>query len=277
MTAASASPDSPIDTAEPVQRLSREELSDLVEIMLQVGEAMLESGAAALRTEQTMAQIGLGLGADRVEVYVTPSGIIATAVSGNEQRTRVGAAGPLGVDMAKIGDLNQLSRHIALLGGSLPAARRQLAAIHARPRRQPAWVTIPAVGVACASFAQILGGEWIEFAAAGVGAATAQAVRLMLGKLRVNAFALTVVCSFVAALIAAILCQLLDAPRPQHALAASVLLMVPGVPLITSVLDFSSNDLVSGVARGALAFLLSLSIGIGVVMALWFSGLQVLP
>ena len=95
----------------------------------------------------------------------------------------------------------------------------------------------------------------------------------MLGRLRVNAFALTVVCSFVAALIAAILCQLLDAPRPQHALAASVLL-IPGVPLITSVLDFSSNDL-AGVARGALAFLLSLSIGIGVVMALWLSGLQV--
>ena len=154
---------------------------------------MLESGAAALRTEQTMAQIGLGLGADRVEVYVTPSGIIATAVSGHEQRTRVGAAGPLGVDMAKIGDLNQLSRHIALLGGSLPAARRQLAAIHATPRRQPAWATIPAVGLACASFAHILGGEWIEFAAAGVGAATAQAVRLLLGRLRVNAFALTVV------------------------------------------------------------------------------------
>ena len=140
MTAASASPDSPVDTAEPVQRLSREELSDLVEIMLQVGEAMLESGAAALRTEQTMAQIGLGLGADRVEVYVTPPGSSLPPSAGRTAPVLGRLAA--GVDMAKIGDLNQLSRHIALLGGSLPAARRQLA-IHARPRRQPAWVTIP--------------------------------------------------------------------------------------------------------------------------------------
>lgn len=276
MSAASVPPDSSA-VAEPVQRLSREELSELVAIMLEVGEAMIESGAAALRTEQTMAQIGLGLGADRVELYITPTGIVATAVSGHEQRTRVGRAGAPGVDMAKIAQLNDLSRHIALLGGTLPAARRQLAAIHGAPRQQPAWVTIPAVGLACASFAHILGGDWTEFVAAGLGGAVAQAVRLLLARLRVNAFALTVVCSFAAALIASLLCLLLDASLPQHALAASVLLMVPGVPLITSVLDLSSNDIVSGVARGALAFLLALSIGIGLVIALWVTGLQVTP
>ncbi len=53
--------------------------------------------------------------------------------------------------------------------------------------------------------------------------------------------------------------------------------MVPGVPLITSVLDFSSNDLVSGVTRGTLAFLLALSIGIGMVMTLWLTGLNIVP
>lgn len=276
MSAAIVPPDSSA-VAEPVQRLSREDLSELVAIMLEVGEAMIESGAAALRTEQTMAQIGLGLGADRVELYITPTGIVATAVSGHEQRTRVGRAGALGVDMAKIAQLNDLSRHIALLGGTLPAARRQLAAIHAAPRQQPSWVTIPAVGLACASFAHILGGGWAEFAAAGLGGTVAQAVRLLLARLRVNAFALTVVCSFAAALIASLVCLLLDVSLPQHALAASVLLMVPGVPLITSVLDLSSNDIVSGVARGALAFLLALSIGIGLVIALWVTGLQVTP
>lgn len=278
MTAArDRSAEPPAPDAEPVQRLTREELSDLVEVMLQAGETMLESGAAAFRTEQTMAQIGLGLGADRVELYITPTGIIATAVSGHEQRTRVGRAGAPGVDMAKIAALNHLSRHIALLGGTLPAVARQLTAIHAAPRQQPAWVTIPAVGLACAAFSQILGGGWIEFLAAGLGAALAQGLRLALVRLRVNAFALTVVCAFVASLVAALLCLLLDAPDPERALAASVLLMVPGVPLVTSVIDFSSNDLVSGVTRGMLAFLLALSIGIGLVMTLWLTGLRIIP
>jgi len=267
----------PLSEPVPVQRLSRDELSELVEVMLRAGEAMLESGAAGQRTEQTMAQIGLGLGADRVELYITPTGIIATAVSGQEQRTRVGRAGPPGVDMGKIIALNRLSRYIALFGGTLPAVRQRLAAIHSARREQPAWVTIPAVGVACAAFAQILGGEALEFVAAGVGAALAQSLRLALARLRVNAFALTVVCSFVASLAAALICLRFDAAYPQQALAASVLLMVPGVPLITSVLDFSSNDLVSGVTRGTLAFLLALSIGIGVVMTLWLTGLNIVP
>ena len=70
--------------------LTREELSELVDILLTVGQSMLNSGAASFRVEQTMAQMGLGLGADRMEIYVTPTGIIATAISGNEQRTRVG-------------------------------------------------------------------------------------------------------------------------------------------------------------------------------------------
>jgi len=261
----------------PDQRLSRDELSALVDVMLLAGEAMLESGAAGLRTEQTMAQIGLGLGADRVELYVTPTGIIATAISGREQRTRVGRAGPPGVDMGKIVALNHLSRTIAVRGGTVPAVRRQLAAIDRAPRQQPAWVTLPAVGIACAAFAQILGGGWVEFVAAGIGAGLAQGVRLLLARLRVNAFALTVLCSFAASLVAAELCAWLDAPHPEQALAASVLLMVPGVPLITSVLDFSTNDLVSGVTRGTLALLLALSIGIGVLMTLWLTGLSILP
>lgn len=268
-------PDTP--PSQPVQHLSREELGELVDVVIQVGQAMLESGAAGFRTEQTMAQIGLGLGADRVELYVTPTGIIATAISGHEQRTRVGRTGALGVNMAQTVALNRLSRHIALLGGTLPAVRRHIAAIHSAPREQPAWVTIPAVGIACAAFAQILGGDWLEFAAAGVGAGLAQALRLILARLRVNAFALTVACSFAASLAAAALCQALDAPQPELAVVASVLLMVPGVPLVTSVIDLSSNDLVSGVTRGTLAFILALSIGIGVAMTLWLTGLDIVP
>lgn len=55
---------------------------------------------------------------------------------------------------------------------------------------------------------------------------------------------------------------------------ASVLLLVPGVPLVTSVLDLTNYDLVSGVTRGTLALLLALSIGIGVLLTLAITGLR---
>ncbi|WP_119067843.1 threonine/serine exporter family protein [Aggregatilinea lenta] len=266
----------PVTQADAPQ-LSRDELSELVDIVLLAGQAMLHSGAANFRTEQTMAQIGLGMGADRLELFVTTSGIIATAVSGSEQRTRVERVGPLGVNMAQVTGFNRLSRYMSLIGGALPATRRQIMEIKARPRELPAWATIPAVGIACGAFAQNLGGGWGEFAAATLGAALAQWTRLRLHALGVSAYALTVVSAFMAVLAAWIVCQIADCPRPDLAAAASVLLLVPGVPLVTSVIDLANHDMVSGLARAALSFLLALSIGVGVMLALWVTGLRILP
>ncbi len=263
--------------SEPVRHLSREELSELVDVVLHVGQAMLQAGASSFRTEETMARIGLGLGADRLELYVTPTGIIATAVSGGEQRTRVGRVGPLGVNMARAIELNRLSRTMSLVGGTLPAVRRQVEVIEQSPRELPDWITIPAVGVACGAFAQILGGDAIEFVAAAVGAALAQWLRMALHRARVTAVALTVICALAGSLAAWGVTRLADSQHPELAVIASVLLLVPGVPLVTSVIDLSNNDLVSGVTRGTLALMLALAIGVGVVLTLWITGLRILP
>lgn len=48
------------------------ELGELVELLLRVGQAMLRAGAASFRTEETITRLGIGLGADRIEGYVTP-------------------------------------------------------------------------------------------------------------------------------------------------------------------------------------------------------------
>lgn len=264
-------------TPEAARELTREELSELVELVLLAGQTMLHAGAANFRTEQTMAQIGLGMGADRLELYVTPTGIIATAVSGHEQRTRVGRVGPLGVNMAQTVALNRLSRHMGLIGGTLPATRQQILAIRAAPRELPPWATGPAVGAACGAFSQILGGGPGEFAAAAAGAWVAQWLRLWLHHNRVSAYALTVTCAFFASVVAWIVCRIVDSPRPDLAVIASVLLLVPGVPLVTSVIDLTNHDLLSGLARAALSILLALSIGVGVMLALWVTGLRILP
>lgn len=256
------------------RQLSREELSDLVDVMLCVGQAVLEAGAATFRAEQAMAHIGLGLGAERLELYITPTGIVATAICGNEQRTRVGRVGSLGVNMSQVLALYQLTRTVALTGGTLAGVRGQIAAIQAAPRALPAWTTIPAVAAACGAFAQILGAGWGEFCAAAAGAGLAQWLRQRLHSLGMNTQAATAACAFVASLVAWAVCQWLPTDQPDLAVIASVLLLVPGVPLVTSVLDLSNNDLVSGISRGMLAILLALSIGIGMLLTLSITGMQ---
>ncbi len=255
--------------------LTREELSELVDVVLHVGQSMLQSGAASFRTEETMAQIGLGLGAERLEMYITPTGIIATAISGQEQRTRVGRVGPLGVNMAQTVSLNRLSRHVALVGGTLEGVRNQIGLVRARPRIYPMWVTVLAVALACGAFSQILGAGWDEFAAVLVGAGLAQFVRMRLLHAGVNIFALTVICSLIASMTAWGTCQLIDCDQTRLAVIASVLLLVPGVPLVTAVIDLTNSDLVSGLSRGMLALMITLSIGVGILLTLALTGLSI--
>lgn len=59
---------------------------------------------------------------------------------------------------------------------------------------------------------------------------------------------------------------------PTIAMAASVLLLVPGFPLINSVADMFKGHINTGLARWAIASLLTLATCIGVVMSMTLWG-----
>lgn len=61
---------------------------------------------------------------------------------------------------------------------------------------------------------------------------------------------------------------------PTIAMAASVLLLVPGFPLINAVADMFKGHINTGLARWAIASLLTLATCIGVVMAMTMWGLR---
>lgn len=257
--------------------LTRQELIELIDILLSIGQSLLEAGAASFRTEETMIAVGMGLGVDRIEVWVTPTGIIATVISAGEQQTRVGRVGPIGVNMALIAAFDQLSRRVAAQGGTLESVRADVETIRSRRRELPAWVVVLAVGLACGAFCRNLGGGWPEFLAASVGAGGAQSLKLTLHRLGVNFLILTVVCSLVASMTAWLVLQAVPGSDPPLGLIASVLLMVPGVSSVTTVIDLGNYDLVSGVTRGALALMITLSIGVGMLLTLWITGMDILP
>jgi uncharacterized membrane protein YjjP (DUF1212 family) len=257
--------------------LTRRELNELVDILLEVGQSLLQAGAASFRTEETMAAIGVGLGAEEVELWVMPTGIIASVISAGEQQTRVVRVGPVSVNMALIAAFDQLSRRVADQGATLDSLRAEVDAIRSRRRELPSWAVVVAVGLACGAFCRNLGGGWPEFAAASIGAGAAQWLKMLLHRLGVNFLILTVACSVAASLMAWLVLQVVPGSNPPLGLIASVLLMVPGVMAVTTVIDLTNYDLVSGVTRGALALIITLSIGVGMLLTLWITGMDILP
>ncbi|MDU2879118.1 MAG: threonine/serine exporter family protein, partial [Enterobacter sp.] len=81
--------------------------------------------------------------------------------------------------------------------------------------------------------------------------------------------------AFVATTVSGLLLRLPQfANTPTVAMAASVLLLVPGFPLINAVADMFKGHINTGLARWAIASLLTLATCIGVVMAMTLWGLR---
>jgi uncharacterized membrane protein YjjP (DUF1212 family) len=60
--------------------------------------------------------------------------------------------------------------------------------------------------------------------------------------------------------------------QPETALAAAVLLLVPGVPLINAAQDLIRGHLVTGITRGVTGLLISLAIALGLLLAISLTG-----
>lgn len=258
------------------------ELATVLRAVLRIGTLMLRSGAASFRTQDVMLRCAAVLGIERLEAYVTPTGIIASAYSGDEHRTQIVQAQGFGVDMNRVIALELLSRRLKS-GTTAGEIMAQVDAIEAQGTLYSRRVVIWAVAVACGAFAVLLGGGLMEFLAATLGAGLGQWLRMGMIQRKFNPIPITAVCALVAAAIAypfllitggfAPLIGISPAYTPSGVIAA-VLLLVPGVPLVTAMLDMTRLDLVSGAARGLYAIMILVTIGTAMAIVLAVFGLS---
>ncbi len=249
--------------------LTRDELRDVLSTALRAGQLMLENGANTSRVEETVHRLGTALGAEWMDVYVTPQGIIASAISHHEHRTRIQRIIKGGVDLSRVAAVMDLSRRAEQGGISQPEARVQLEAIARQPRCYGVLLTTLAVALACSGFAVLFGGGLWEFAVVLLAAAMGQYLRHFMLHRNFDRLMTTAVvavfASSIALLVAVWLPRLVSIQvNEATALTASVLLLVPGVLMVSSTADMFRGDIISGVARATSALLFVMSIGAGI-------------
>jgi uncharacterized membrane protein YjjP (DUF1212 family) len=256
------------------EQLTHTELAEALSLVMRIGSLMIDSGAASFRTEQVMIRIAKALRVQRLDVYMTPVGIIASAYSGAEHRTQTSRITRLGVSMSRVMALENYSHHIQ--DRTDPAdVRAVIAGIEKEKPIYPPAAQILAAGAACGALAVVMGGGVMEVLAAGVGAGFAQSLRLRLAHQRTNPLILTMLCAALATFVSILVVRLIHAPHPKAAVAACVLLLVPGVPLVTSIVDFSRLDILPGISRGVLALLLFTGIAMGMLIVLIAMGFNI--
>jgi uncharacterized membrane protein YjjP (DUF1212 family) len=253
---------------------SAEEMLEALNVIARVGVLMLQSGAASSRTKDTMERFAAVLGLEQFDSFVTPTKIIAIINSRRGSFSRALRVPQLSVNMSRVCAMHALTHQPKVMSPAELAT--WLDSLEGAKPEYPQVAILAGVAVACGCFAIILGGGPLEFIAAAIGAAGAQAVRMRLAARRLNPYLATVICSATASLISYLLMFTLAAPMPRVGLIASVLLLVPGVPLVTALLDLLHLDLISGVTRGAYAIILIMNIGVGMLLVLALTGFSIL-
>ena len=243
-------------------------LSDMVDLLVQTGVLLLQHGADAGRVEASLRQMEAGLGIERIDAVVMSKTILLTATRGDAHHTRVARAPIVGVNMNTLNEVEQLLG-LFQQGRVTP---RQLAVILKRiatlPHHYSRGVTVVASGLACAAFCELFGGDGAALAVTGVAAAVAAWVRMWLNERQVNYILVVLLTALVASGLAGSALWL--SQTPQSALAAAVLLLVPGVPLINASVDILRGHISAGLARAttSLVVFLGIALGLGIVVRL---------
>ncbi|WP_294628433.1 threonine/serine exporter ThrE family protein [uncultured Bacteroides sp.] len=122
------------------------------------------------------------------------------------------------------------------------------------------------VGLANASFCKLFGGDPASMGIVFLATVAGFYLKQQMQKKKINHYITFIVCAFVASLCAS--AALMFDTTSEIAMATSVLYLVPGVPLINGVIDVVEGYILTGFARLTEAFLLIISIAIGLSLTL---------
>lgn len=240
---------------------------ELTQVCLLAGKIMLQCGGETYRVEDTMMRIAAAYGYENSHSFVTPTGIIF-AIDGSGTATQLFRIGERSTDLKKVALVNNISRRIS--GDGLPAAEalRLLQRIDKSRLVYPLWLQIAAATVSSGCFAIMFRGGWPEFVPAMLAGGIGFSLLLYVhGLVRIKFFA-----EFLASIAigtVSYLCVTYGLGRDLDKIAiGSVMPLVPGLLITNAVRDLMAGHLVSGISKGAEAFLTAFAIGAGIACVL---------
>jgi uncharacterized membrane protein YjjP (DUF1212 family) len=246
---------------------------ETLDVLLRFGRMMLQAGDTAFRVRESMGTLAGRLGIENLAVQIALNGITASARRGGDLVTITCEVGPPGINAWRIAALERLARR----DDSGLTARRlaeELDAIEAVPALRSIATVAIAIGLASGAFSYLNGGDMLGTAMAVVAGGLGQSLRALLLRYRGNQYAVTALVTVVTAGLYCAGIASLGATGfgPGHAAGFifSVLFLVPGFPLVASLLDAVQHQPVAALSRlfYATMILLAAAIGLSAVAAI---------
>jgi uncharacterized membrane protein YjjP (DUF1212 family) len=223
------------------ETIDRPELEEIAMLSLEFGRTIMEAGAGARIVDEIVGTVARGLGAERVDLRIGYASLAITVGIGPEGITRMRKVGALGVNQRLDHSLRELAEGLRRGELNAAAARSRLEHLAQDSPRHPGWLVDVAVGAACACFGRLLGLDWAGLGPVFLATALGQCLRRQLAARHVNVFIAATLVAFTTSALSGLGARLLGSLTVDTAMIASVLLLVPGVPVLNA-----QNDILEG-------------------------------
>ena len=239
---------------------------EITRLCIQTALLLLQHGVESTVVVQMASRLGVALGVDSVECALTPNAVILSTLSNNHCITTTRKNTDKGINMQVVTEVQHIviaaEHHIY----DLRHVREKLDRI--KPLKYNRYLVVVMVGLSCACFSHLAGGDWTIFGITFIASALAMYIRQIISARHFNPLMVFAVTAFVASLVAGSALKYELGNDPQIALASSVLLLVPGFPLVNSLADILKGHINMGIARWVIATVLTFGSCIGIVFAL---------
>ena len=235
-------------------------------LALDVGEGMLKNGGEVGRVEDTIERICRAYGAQHVEVFTIVSMITAAVrMPDGSYSSQLRRVKQTGNDLGMLESLNALSREICRTTPELDLVDERIRAMK-KSRQYPVWLSLLASAAGAAAFCLFFGGDLLDaLVTFGIGALIYFITNF--SSKRISSMARTVISSFTASLIAALLSMAIPTLGVDYIIIGAIMLLVPGLMFATAMRDLFWCDLLAGTLKILQALLQTVMIGFGYMLS----------
>ncbi|MDO5695395.1 MAG: threonine/serine exporter family protein [Eubacteriales bacterium] len=238
-------------------------------LVVGMGEILIECDAEILRVIDTMNFSAEALGIDELDTFIITNGIFVTARMDGETLAKTKQIRTHEANLGKIDAVNALSRDIVAGKTELAEAERRLKDI-SQMNVWPAALRYLGAAIGCGALTVIYEGTYRDALASFF---IAMGIRLLLsiaGKRQINRVIVNLFASILISLAARTCTFAGLADNTDKIIIGSIMLLVPGILLTNGIRDITNNDYLSGIIRVIEAILIASSIAVGVGMVFLF-------
>ena len=251
---------------------------DAAEMLLWFGALMMRAGNTATRTREWIEALAHKMGFDAISASISLDSITASVRRSGEWTTAIREIGPPGINVWRIGELEQLAKSTEPGPAPRDIAAR-LAEIESTSPRYSGAQVAAAVGAASGSFAFLNGAAAPEMIAAAIGGGIGQWLRFWLSHRRLNQYGAAALAAITASAVYVLTAALAGYggfafARYPAGFIASVLFLIPGFPLIAGLFDLLQHQTVAAVSRLAYGVMLLLAVALGLSIVIAVAGVD---